>query len=77
MPLCFLINGSKYCFNFKLLKDVWVSNFLFFFFLPVCFNKKGKKKTGKKKKEYLAVLFVLICDLFVATKRGIQQSLPS
>lgn len=45
MRQCFLIYGSKYCFNFKLLKDVWISSFSFLFFLPVCFNKK---KMGKK-----------------------------
>lgn len=39
MPPCFLIYGSKYCFNFKLLEDVWISSF----FLPVCFNKKKEK----------------------------------
>lgn len=75
MPLCFLINGSKYCSNLKLLKDVWVSSFLFFSFSQYVLTKKEKK--NRKKKEYLAVLFVLICDLFVATKRGIQQFLPS
>lgn len=76
MPPCFLINGSKYCSSLKLLKDVWVSSFLFFSFSQYVLTKKEKKKTGKKK-EYLAVLFVLICDLFVATERGIQQFLPS
>lgn len=49
--------------------------FSFLSFLPVCFNKKEKK--NRKKKEYLAVLFVLICDLFVATKQGIQQFLTA
>lgn len=47
MPPCFLINGSKYCFNFKLLKDVWISSFLFFSFPQYVLTKK-KKKTGKK-----------------------------
>lgn len=44
---CFLIYGSKYCFNFRLLRDVWISSSSFLFFLPVRFNKKKKKK-GKK-----------------------------
>lgn len=35
--------------------------FSFLFFLPVCFNKNKQKKWDKK--EYLAVLFVLICEL--------------
>lgn len=47
MPQCFLIYGSKYCFNLKLLKDVWISSFSFLFFLPVCFNKN--KKNGIKR----------------------------
>lgn len=48
MPPCFLTNGSKYCFNFKLLKDVWISSFLFFSFSQYVLTKK-KKKTGKKR----------------------------
>lgn len=35
--------------------------FSFLFFLPVSFNKKEEKK--QEKKEYLAVLFVLMCDV--------------
>lgn len=45
----FLINGSKYCFNFKLLKDVWISSFLFFSFSQYVLTKKKKKKNRKKR----------------------------
>lgn len=48
MPPRFLINGSKYCFNFKLLKDVWISSFLFFSFSQYVLTKKKKKKQEKK-----------------------------
>lgn len=57
------------------MEDVWISSFLFFSFSQYVLTKKRKKK--QEKKEYLAVLFVLICDLFVATKQGIQQFLTA
>lgn len=54
--------SSSMVLNIASISDFWkmygFPRFSFLFFLPVCFNRE--KKMGKK--EYLAVLFVLICE---------------